>query len=77
MKPNYADAYNNLGIAFKKQGKIDKAVDAYRQTLSLKPDYADAARNIVKLPVGLLDLETLEMCEKAIGFSDSKLKKTK
>jgi tetratricopeptide (TPR) repeat protein len=76
LKPDYADAYNNAGNALQDQGKLEEAIGAFKKALSLKPDYADAARNIVKLPVGLLDLETLEMCEKAIGFSDSKLKKT-
>ena len=29
IKPDYAEAYNNLGNAFKEQGKRDEAIEAY------------------------------------------------
>ena len=33
----------------------------------------DAARNLVKLPVGQVDLHALNLCEKAVGTSDNSL----
>ena len=29
LKPNYAHAYNNLGICFQFQDKLDEAIEAY------------------------------------------------
>ena len=42
IKPDYADAYNNMGNALQEQGKLEEAIEAYRKALSIKPDYAEA-----------------------------------
>ena len=39
LKPDFAEAHNNLGIALSDQGKLDEAVACYRRALELKPDY--------------------------------------
>ena len=44
IKPDYADAYNNMGNALQDQGKLDEAIAAYNKALSLKPDYAEAQK---------------------------------
>ncbi len=46
LKPDYADAYNNLGAVWKVRGMLDEAVAGFRRALELKPDYADAASNL-------------------------------
>ena len=46
LKPDFAEAHNNLGIAFKDQGKLDEAVACYRRALELKPDFAEAHNNL-------------------------------
>ena len=46
LKPDYAEAHNNLGVALKDQGKLDEAVACYRRALELKPDYAEAHYNL-------------------------------
>jgi tetratricopeptide (TPR) repeat protein len=46
LKPDYADAYYNLGIALLRQGKLDEATRSWLQTLRIKPDYADAHFNL-------------------------------
>ena len=48
IKPNYADAYNNMGNALKDQGKLEEAIKAYEKVLAIKPDYADAYSNMGK-----------------------------
>ena len=45
LKPDYAEAHSNLGVALQDQGKLDEAVACYRRALELKPDYADAHTN--------------------------------
>ena len=45
LKPDYAEAYNNMGIILKDQGKLEEAMETYNKVLSLKPDYAEAWSN--------------------------------
>jgi tetratricopeptide (TPR) repeat protein len=33
MKPDYAEAYNNMGNALKDQGKLEEAIEAYNKAL--------------------------------------------
>ena len=47
LKPDYAEAHNNLGIALKEQGNLDEAIACYRRALELKPDYAEAHSNLL------------------------------
>ena len=46
IKPDYADAYNNLGTVLQDQGKLGEAILAYNKAVSIKPDYAKAYNNI-------------------------------
>ena len=45
LKPNFAEAYFNMGYALKNQGKLDQAIKAYNKCISIKPDYAQAYNN--------------------------------
>jgi tetratricopeptide (TPR) repeat protein len=42
IKPNYVDAYYNLGNALQEQNKLDASIEAYEKTLSLDTDYNKA-----------------------------------
>ena len=46
LKPDYAEAHSNLGLALTDQGKLDGAVAACRKALGLRPDYAEAHNNL-------------------------------
>ena len=46
LKPDYANAHNNLGNALKDQGKLEDAVAAFHKALELKPDHAEAHSNL-------------------------------
>jgi tetratricopeptide (TPR) repeat protein len=48
LKPNFADAYNNIGIAYTKLQKYDKAVGALKQALLIKPGYVLAQNNLIQ-----------------------------
>ena len=37
LKPDFAEAHNNLGVALQDQGQLDEAVACYRRALELKP----------------------------------------
>jgi len=49
IKPNYADAHNNLGIALMKQERLTEADPCFRQALKIKPDYYEALNNLGSL----------------------------
>ena len=69
LKPEYADAYNNIGIALRDQGKLGEAVDAFNKAISSKPEYADAYNNmgIALKDQGKLD-EAIDTYNKAISL---------
>ena len=46
LRPENAEANNNMGNALKEQGRSAEAVVVYRKALSLKPDYAEAYNNL-------------------------------
>ena len=46
IKPDYAEAHINLGIALQAQGKPEEAIAAYRAAIRLKPDFAEAHNNL-------------------------------
>ena len=37
LKPDYADAHNNLGIAYAELGRFDEAVASYTRCLKVRP----------------------------------------
>ena len=57
IKPDFAEAHNNIGAAFLSQGKFEEASAAYNKALLIKPDYANAHYN---LGITLQELDRLE-----------------
>jgi tetratricopeptide (TPR) repeat protein len=46
LKPDYADAWYNLGVANRESGQYQEAVQACREAIRLKPDDAEAWYNL-------------------------------
>ena len=46
IKPDYAEAHNNLGNALKDQGRLFEAEACYVRALQIKPDYVEAHNNL-------------------------------
>ena len=46
IKPDYTDAYMNLGITLKNSGQLISAVSTYKKILDIKPDDAETYYNI-------------------------------
>jgi predicted O-linked N-acetylglucosamine transferase (SPINDLY family) len=46
LRPEYAEAYLNLGTALKDQGELAEAVVCYQKALALRPEYAEAYLNL-------------------------------
>jgi tetratricopeptide (TPR) repeat protein len=49
LKPDLAEAHNNLGNTQQELGKLDEALASYNQAIALKPDYAEAHRHLALL----------------------------
>lgn len=46
IKPDYAEAYNNIGNALTELEKSEEAIEAYKKAINIKADYADAYNNM-------------------------------
>ncbi|MDR3726020.1 MAG: tetratricopeptide repeat protein [Terracidiphilus sp.] len=46
LRPNYAEAYNNIAAGYASMGKWDEAITAAQQALRIKPDYQLARNNL-------------------------------
>ena len=73
LKPDYAEAHNNLGTALDEKGRIDEAISQFQEAIRLKPDYAEALDNLgVALAAkGRLD-EAIENYRQAIQVNSSR-----
>jgi tetratricopeptide (TPR) repeat protein len=45
LRPDFPEAYNNLGVALRKKGDLDKALENFNQALKLRQDYSEARSN--------------------------------
>jgi tetratricopeptide (TPR) repeat protein len=60
LKPDFAEAHNNLGNALTELGRLDEAEASCRQAIAVKPDFAEAHIN---LGTTLRELGELEQAE--------------
>ncbi|MEN6449004.1 MAG: tetratricopeptide repeat protein [Thermoguttaceae bacterium] len=66
LKPRYAEAHFNLGVALDAAGDFRAAEEQYREAVAIEPDYAYALNNLgnVLMLTGRLD-EALQRCRRA------------
>ena len=65
LKPDFADNYNNIGIALSEKKKFKKAISCYEKAIALKQNYFDAYlnrgiafKNLKKLNSAIQSLKT-------------------
>jgi tetratricopeptide (TPR) repeat protein len=46
IRPDHAEAHNNLGNALEGQGKLDEAMASYQRAVDINPDFAQAQYNL-------------------------------
>jgi superkiller protein 3 len=46
LDPNYTEAYNNIGLALYKMGRVDEAIIQYQKAVATDPNYAEAYYNL-------------------------------
>ena len=64
IKPDFAEAYYNRGIALQELGKLQEAIGSYDKATQIKPDYAEAYYNRG------ITLQELGKLQEAIGSYD-------
>jgi tetratricopeptide (TPR) repeat protein len=65
IAPDFASAWNNLGVALGRLGRAAEAEASYRRALALDPRFASAERNLEALQKHELEKITLEHGESA------------
>jgi tetratricopeptide (TPR) repeat protein len=69
LKPQYAEAHNNLGVALRGLGQLDEAVASCRRALQIKPQYAEAHNNLgIALKLSSLTSEAEASCRRALAI---------
>jgi len=46
IRPDYAEAQNNLGATLLKKGAVDEAIAHYQKALQIKPNYLEVQNNL-------------------------------
>jgi len=69
MKPDYAEAFYNLGSSQKKIGALKAAIVSYKKAIEIKPNYLDAYNNLGNIykDLGRLN-EAIDSYEWAISY---------
>ena len=49
MKPDYAPAYNKLGLILLRQGKYNKAKVLFLKAIQIDPNYSKSSKNLKTL----------------------------
>ena len=71
IDPDYADAHNNLGLAYHNLEMYEEAIESYKQAIRIDPDYADAHSNLGNAEKAMKDKIGL-WWEKASNFLKGK-----
>ena len=70
IKPDFAEAFYNMGLVLTNQNKLNKAINAYKKVISISPNYPDTYNN---MGVALTKLskfdEAIEAFKKAIALN--------
>ena len=75
IKPDFAVAHNNLGLALQDLGKLSEAISCYRKTMKINPDYAVVHHNLHSLLLDPDDLAPSIKCmERAVEVDLSNTK---
>jgi tetratricopeptide (TPR) repeat protein len=70
LKPDYAEAHNNLGVALAKLGRFKDAIAHYERAITLERDYADAYINlgVARMAQGMVG-DAVACFETALGLN--------
>lgn len=71
IKPDFAEAYNNIGSAYNALKEWDKAIEAFNEALKINPEMELAKNNLVVAQTGKGQLDAIENLIKEKPSSDN------
>lgn len=74
LRPDFAEAHNNLGLVLTQEGDDEAAIAAFREALKHAPDYADAHANLGAALTATDSAEAVRELEKAIALDPASVK---
>jgi tetratricopeptide (TPR) repeat protein len=74
MRPEFAEAHNNLGLVYTQAGDDEKAIGAFREAIRQRPDYADAHANLGAILTATDIGESVRELERALALQPTLLK---
>lgn len=67
INPNFAEVYNNLGIAYSKKGMFDEAITEFKKAIAINPNDAVVYYNLAVAYYGKKEYDlAVEYCDKVI-----------
>jgi Flp pilus assembly protein TadD len=74
LRPEFAEAHNNIGLVLAQNGDDEKASNEFREAVRIRPDYADAHANLGAVLL-LSDVDqAISELEKAISIDPTLIK---
>jgi tetratricopeptide (TPR) repeat protein len=74
LRPNFAEAYNSLGLVLTQADDDRAAIKAYREALRISPDYADAHANLGAALIPTDAEQAIVELEKAVALAPASVK---
>lgn len=74
LRPDYAEAQNNLGLVFAQNADDDKAIAEFRDAVRIRPDYAEAHANLGAVLLLSDPDEAIGELEKAVSLDPMLIK---
>ena len=74
LRPDFAEAHNNVGLVLAQNGEDEKAIAEFREAVRIHPDYADAQANLGAALMLSADEEAIAHLEKAVSLDPTLIK---
>jgi tetratricopeptide (TPR) repeat protein len=74
LRPNFAEAENNLGLVLAQSDDDEAALAAFREAIRIRPDYADAHANLGAALIPTDAEQAIRELEKAVALEPSSVK---
>ena len=69
IKPDFAEAYTNMGITLNEKGELDAEIDIYKQVLKIKPNHDVAHINMI-FPLQATKLQNWHLDDRLVSLTE-------